>query len=276
MKLPEHFSFNQQNLQDYHDCPRRFYLRHVLKQAWPALESEPVREQEDLIALGERFHRTVQQLFAGVPRNKIEASIAEDADLSTWWNQFIQFDLHSLPGDKYSEVSFSVPFEKTRLTAKFDLLIYSPNQPSLIYDWKTSQHSPKRSWLSDRMQTHVYPFVFALLASQTGSEFTIPADNIHMIYWYPAFPDAPIQFDYSQTQFETDQQDLHSTIQEIFTLDESGFTKTDNEHLCEFCQYRSLCNRGVNAGDRSQSDDLEDEAASSAFEFDFDQISPAA
>ena len=37
MTLPSEFQFTQGKLQDYVDCPRRFQLRHVLMQPWPAL-----------------------------------------------------------------------------------------------------------------------------------------------------------------------------------------------------------------------------------------------
>jgi hypothetical protein len=144
----------------------------------------------------------------------------------------------------------------------------------LIFDWKTSQHTPKRSWLNERLQTRVYPFLLATLAAQPNSGFSLLPDQIEMRYWYPAFPDISIEFTYSSAQFEEDHQVLKTTIQEILRLDEAGFTKTENEALCKYCQYRSLCNRGVSAGDHTESDELQEDPAS-AFDFDFDQLSPA-
>ena len=272
MKLPEYFSFNQQNLQDYVDCPRRFYLRHVLKQEWPAIESDPVLEQETLIILGSRFHQMVQQLFAGVPQENIDASIV-DVDLKNWWHQFILLDIGASSGTKYSEMQFSIPFEDFRLTAKYDLLIYQPNQTVLIYDWKTSQHSPKRDWLRTRMQTRIYPLVISSIAAQVNSTFALPPDQIEMIYWYPAFPENPVKFSYSQEKFAEDQHYFKTMIKEILQLDESGFTKTENETLCKYCRYRSLCNRGVSAGNRDEIEESET-SLDSAFDLDFDQISP--
>jgi hypothetical protein len=274
MKLPEHFSFNQQNLQDYQDCPRRFYLRHILKQAWPAIESEPVREQEALIDLGERFHRLVQQMFAGVPEANLTASIDDEPELATWWSQFKRLALSDLPGEKFSETAFSMPYENSRLTAKFDFLLYQPGQQALIYDWKTSQKMPKENWLSKRLQTRVYPLVLATLAGSPNAKFLLSPEQIKMIYWYPAFPEAPIEFDYSAKQFEEDSQFLRSLTQEIQRLDEASFTKTENERLCKFCQYRSLCDRGVNAGDLADSEEPVQDLAS-AFDFDFDQLTAA-
>ena len=46
MTLPPTFQFSQNSLQDYVDCPRRFQLRYLLRQPWPAVESEPLSEYE--------------------------------------------------------------------------------------------------------------------------------------------------------------------------------------------------------------------------------------
>lgn len=272
MKLPEYFSFNQQNLQDYADCPRRFFLRHILKQEWPAIESDPVLEQETLILLGNRFHQMVQQFFAGVPQENIEACIT-DVDLKDWWHRFILLDIGSSIGTKYSEMQFSIPFEGFRLTAKYDLLVYQPNQMVVIYDWKTSQHSPKRNWLGSRMQTRVYPLVISSIAAQANSTFALIPDQIEMIYWYPAFPENQVKYSYSQEKFTEDQHYFKTMIKEILQLDEPGFTKTENETFCKYCRYRSLCNRGVSAGNRDEIEESET-SLDSAFDLDFDQISP--
>ena len=123
------------------------------------------------------------------------------------------------------------------------------------------------------MQTRVYPFVLATLATQPPFKISATPDQIEMHYWYPAFPETPIQFCFSQSQFIEDQHDLQKLVQEILHLDEAGFTKTENETLCKFCRYRSLCDRGILAGERSETEELEQDS-DSAFDIDFDQISP--
>ena len=37
MKPENDFIFSAHNLQDYLDCPRRFELKYILKQPWPAI-----------------------------------------------------------------------------------------------------------------------------------------------------------------------------------------------------------------------------------------------
>jgi hypothetical protein len=273
MKLPVNFSFSQQNLQDFQDCPHRFFLRYILKQEWPAIESEPVKEQEELIILGEKFHRLVQQFFAGVPQLLLESSIS-DPTLMNWWQQFIRLDILSLPGTKLSEALFSIPFEGFRLIAKYDLLVLAQNGPALIYDWKTSQHTPRRKWLQDRMQTKVYPLVLSSLSKTGEIPYSISKESIEMTYWYPAFPESPVTFVYSESQFENDKQFLCSSVQEILLLEENGFLKTEDEKACRFCRYRSLCERGIEAGIHSEVDSTDSEI-DSAFDIDFDQISAA-
>ena len=44
--IPQNFQFSQASLSDYMDCARRFQLRYLLEQDWPAVESEPLLERE--------------------------------------------------------------------------------------------------------------------------------------------------------------------------------------------------------------------------------------
>ena len=77
MSIPADFHFSQNNLQDYVDCARRFELRHLLRQEWPALQSEPVLEFEHRAELGRRFHEMVHQSILGIPAEQIASQAAE-------------------------------------------------------------------------------------------------------------------------------------------------------------------------------------------------------
>ena len=59
-ELPPTFTFSQSSLQDYFDCPRRFQLRYIEQVAWPAVETEPMLENERRQQAGLHFHRLVQ------------------------------------------------------------------------------------------------------------------------------------------------------------------------------------------------------------------------
>lgn len=266
MQLPEGFSFHQQNLEDYVNCRRLFYLRHIVKQEWPALESEPVREHEELMRLGEGFHRMVYQQGVGIPEEVILSSIS-DPILETWWQQFSKLAIASLPGIRHYEKLVSVPFDKYRLLAKYDLLIFTPEKGAVIYDWKTSQREPQRKWLQKRLQTRVYPLVLSLKQEQP----LIEPQAIEMTYWYPAFPEMAIGFNYGREQYDSDREYLLGLIREIESLEENQFDLTRQTRLCAFCRYRSLCERGEKAGDwreREESEPVPD----SDFDIDFGEL----
>lgn len=270
MSLPDSFSFSQNNLQDYIDCPRRFYLRHVQKLEWPAIESEPVLEQEQLMELGRQFHLMVQQKFSGIPVESILNS-TRDPELLLWWQEFTRLDLDSLPGQKYCEAFYSIPITHYRLVAKFDLVVVQSNGATLLFDWKTSRHAPKRANLQMRLQTRVYPYLLAKLAEITSLFPRTNADNIKMTYWYPDPLIAPIEFQYSSQQFFKDEQFLVDLVKEISSLPEDGFEKTADERKCAYCRFRTLCERGSIAGDitNAQKADLSEE---NLFDLDFDDL----
>ncbi len=71
-ELDPYFSFSQSSLQDYVDCPRRFQLRYIEHLAWPAIETEPLLENERRLREGQQlFHRMVQQHLIGLPVEKL-------------------------------------------------------------------------------------------------------------------------------------------------------------------------------------------------------------
>ena len=79
--LRQPFSFSQSCLQDYADCPRRFRLRYVDQLTWPAVESEPVAENEHRQQEGQIFHRLVQQHLLGLPTENL-ARLANTPNLA--------------------------------------------------------------------------------------------------------------------------------------------------------------------------------------------------
>jgi hypothetical protein len=78
MILPADFDFTQGNLQDYLDCPYRFYMRYILRTKWPALVVGDALEFEARGQAGGRFHRLVQQYLLGVPQDRINQMADED------------------------------------------------------------------------------------------------------------------------------------------------------------------------------------------------------
>ena len=93
-------------------------------------------------------------------------------------------------------------------------------------------------------------------------------EQIEMIYWFADFPNDPARFAYKADQFKRDWDALTKISDEIKTA--SDFPKTDDTSKCNYCPYRSYCNRGIRAGDAADAE-LETEAEE-LFDINFEQI----
>jgi hypothetical protein len=266
--LPPVFQFSQQSLQDYVDCARRFQLKYVLGQRWPAIEQEPVEEREDFLERGSQFHLLVQRHLMGIP---IEKLTPQDEQLKRWWDAYLDYPLLDLPTTHlYPEIMLSTPVGDQRLLAKFDLLAIDPGERMVIVDWKTSQKRPDRQRLARRLQTRVYPFV----AVEAGKQLfggTVEPEQISLIYWFAEAPLKPEIFTYTFDQHEENRTYLSDLIQEVLNRGDAEWPLTGNRQFCHYCIYRSLCDRGVQAG-RMGEIDIENDVVSFDFEFDLDQI----
>jgi hypothetical protein len=277
MSLPTNFRFSQASLSDYLDCPRRFQLRYLLEQAWPAVEAEPLLERERLAELGRRFHRLIQQHVEGLSAETLTESIGEP-ELARWWQSYLaslNTTLHDLPAQRRAEAALSIPIAASslrgapsatkqslgqsaetasqttlavtggyRLTAHFDL-IASDDDRAVIVDWKTEHRQPTRDQLLQRVQTRVYRYVLANAQQR-------PPGTVSMIYWFAHAerPAQPIALPYDAAQHAADYRFLIDLIGEIEqrAAQAGEWDKTPNERKCAYCIYRSLCDRGVHAG----------------------------
>ena len=256
MKLEDGFHFSQASLQDYVDCRRRFLLRYVYRQAWPAVETEPVLENERYMRQGADFHRMLQQHALGLPRERLEAFL-HDPDLLRWWVSYTgclsdRADLGGLAGfdsltGAYPELTLSAAFEGHRLVAKYDLVLASPDGRAAIIDWKTSRKHPKHAWLAGRLQTRLYPYLLSRAGVHLNRGRPFQPEQVQMIYWFSDFPDQPERFIYSEKKYQDDEAYLAGLVGEILRLVEGGFSLTPHEERCSYCVYRSLCDRGVRA-----------------------------
>lgn len=278
--LPKGFQFSQSNLQDFVDCRRRFQLRWLLRLAWPAIESQPALEHEREMQRGAAFHHMLHQHILGIPAERLSAML-HDPTLQTWWENYLTFT--QTPGEfaalwqpetrRYPEVTLSAPLGEHRLLAKFDLLAILPDGRALIIDWKTSRTLTRRKWLAERLQTRVYPYLLLRAGSQLY-EGAIPPEQVEMVYWFAAYPDQPERFPYSPKAQRTDQEYLDSLVGLIQRLQGDDFSLTQDDTRCRFCVYRSLCDRGVQAGAFNEME-VEPELAD-LLELDFEQITEVA
>jgi hypothetical protein len=71
-------------------------------------------------------------------------------------------------------------------------------------------------------------------------------DMVSLVYWVVSASGAPVVFEYSPALFMRDKEYLSGLVAGIGPRLE--WPLTADESLCRFCAYRSLCDRGVGAG----------------------------
>ncbi|HUH96564.1 MAG TPA: PD-(D/E)XK nuclease family protein [Anaerolineales bacterium] len=263
--LPPGFTFSQSSLQDYADCPRRFQLRYLEHLNWPAVDSEPVLENERRQAEGQLFHRLVQQVLLGVP-SQVLSPMAHPPNLERWWNNF-EKEFAALQGLR-PEFALSAPIGNHRLEAKYDAVAIRDNR-ALIYDWKTYAKRPRDEWMAARWQTRIYRALLVQAGGHLNNGRPFKPEQLEMIYWYADFPSQPARFPYDAAQFKRDWSAIEKVVDEISAA--QAFPLTEDEKMCRFCVYRSYCERGSQAGQGEQAEG--DSESDPAFDVNFEQIS---
>ncbi len=235
-------AFSQTSLQDYATCPRRFELRHLRHVQWPALDSEPFRQQEAHTLRGQQFHRLAHQFALGIPADVLIATLADET-IRGWWQRFLGSQLDGLPARWLAETALTAPFAGYRFTARYDLLAVEPGR-AIIVDWKTALRRPERDTLAGRLQTVLYRFLLVKAGAYLNDGVPFAPEQVSMIYWFAEFPDAPERFDYDAGQYAADGRFLSLMASDISHRAEQDFALTTQQGDCRFCNYRSLCDRG--------------------------------
>ncbi len=271
--LAPEFQFSQASLQDYVDCPRRFYLRYVVRLAWPALEASPALEFERRQRAGLTFHAMVQQHLVKLDPERLSRFAANDPDLARWWEHYLHDRPADLPGHRYPELTLSAPLAGRRLIAKYDLVVVEPERRLLIFDWKTSRLRTSRARLLARMQTRVYRYLLVRAGAHLREGRELTAADVEMIYWFAEHPQDPERLRYDEAAFLADEAYLGSLVRTIEGSTEADFALTEDEARCRFCPYRSLCDRGQEAGGLAAVEEEEPELDTlDDFDLDLDQV----
>lgn len=265
--------FSASMLQDYQDCQRRFELKYILRQSWPAIPAEPVLAFETQMTRGRQFHFLVHQFYSGIPIETILAAV-QDTLLREWFQRFIEFTNSLSISRSFSEFQLSAVLDQHRLIAVFDLLVHTQDNHMIIFDWKTALRKPGREYLCKKMQSAVYPFVLQQNLMHLSSNLSDQPDTaIKMVYWFPEFPDEPVAIDFDRQKQSESEQFLSRILNQLEQKMEDGdFPKTQDERFCKFCPYRSLCERGIYPGDFIENGDLEDDDMT-VIDIDFEAIS---
>ncbi|MHB8133455.1 MAG: PD-(D/E)XK nuclease family protein [Anaerolineaceae bacterium] len=269
MEINNQFTFSAYKLQDYLDCERRFELKYLLKQQWPAIQSEPIHELEQQMQFGQQFHLFAQQFFSNIPTEEIQKQV-DNETLNSWWGNFVPFAKSLLTKEYFAERKIGIKLSNTRFIAILDLLVIDKKNTYTIIDWKTNKKKPSSQQIKNSIQSRLYPLVLFLSENERISPNKISPDQIEMIYWFANFPDKMETFKYSNYQFEEDLSFFQEIIQKISLKKTGEFLKTTRTQLCKYCQYRSLCERGTTPGSL---DNPEDEIWNEEIlDIDFSQI----
>lgn len=267
-QLLDTFAFSQSSLQAYVDCPRRFWLAFVDQLPWPALEAAPVEEHERLVRLGSHFHRLIQRAEVGLDPELLAAEL--EPPLAGWFQAYLRQRPADLP-TQFVEVErvLTIPFglptggKSYRLAAKYDLIAAEQDGRVVIIDWKTTRKRSDPATLRARLQTVVYPYVL-VEASANLPWGPLEPEQVEMRYWFTAAPGQPVIFRYDRTQHTVNHERLQKLLADILAGQrEADFpkvadTEINRKRFCDFCVYRSRCNRGVFAGDLTAVGDTED------------------
>lgn len=288
-RLPETFAFSQSSLQAYENCPRRFWLAYVEQLPWPAIQASPVSEYEEHMRQGAIFHRLVERTESGMDPDLIAAGLTPP--LSDWFDAYRRFRPADLPTEVVEiEKVLSIPFgvegkgdsppRAYRLAAKYDLIAAETDGPMVIMDWKTTRRRADPATLRRRLQSMVYPYVL-VEASRSLPWGPVRPEQVEMRYWFTAAPSQPLVFRYDAAQHAANRSRLQAMLASILAgADEADYPKVPDSELnrrrfCNYCVYRSRCNRGDVAGDLDELDDPEDffaVDASEALEFTLDDV----
>ena len=94
-----------------------------------------------------------------------------------------------------------------------------------------------------------------------------------MLYWFTNQPDTPERFYYNNSAFKSDESHLSSLATEINQKTDPVFQLTFDVKHCQFCTYRSLCDRGVKPGELQQLEEWQETGQSlEDVSLDYDQI----
>jgi hypothetical protein len=111
--------------------------------------------------------------------------------------------------------------------------------------------------LEQHVQTRLYPLLLTSGGKQWNNNNEIKPDQIEMIYWFANYPDEQQSFLYSEHQYQADLNFIQDLINQIESTNLGEFTLTANQKRCNFCNYRSLCGRGIKPGSTENLDTVD-------------------
>jgi len=119
------------------------------------------------------------------------------------------------------------------------------------------------------MQTIVYRYLAVEAgAALNGGEPPAP-EQVEMVYWFAQSNGATQRFAFDAAQHAAARTHLAGLIAQIAARTDPVWPLTADQNLCRLCNYRSLCERGIEA---AFLDKLEDDFEPLEAGFDLEQI----
>lgn len=260
--------YSAKSIQDFLDCPRRFELKYLLQQSWPAPITQPVLQFEHHVKLGNEFHHLVHQYLSGIQLDLIKNNSSSD-EVILWIQEFQTFFSQFKISQHFSELPLVMPFEGVYFNAVIDFVGLEMNGGILIADWKTSAFPQNKNRLIHSIQSILYPFIVFECRKGLFPDWHGNPDDIEMLYWFADHPGNVITIKYSQAQHNDNRIYLHDMIEKIQAKSPRNFKKTDELKKCAYCQYRSLCERKIEIGDiKGMDDEIDIDILSSEMDFE--------
>ncbi|WP_027340474.1 PD-(D/E)XK nuclease family protein [Halonatronum saccharophilum] len=258
----EDMYFSASALKTYETCRLKFKRRYLDGLYWP---SDWVQSPEDknIFKEGQDFHTLAQRYYERGrivdPTNLISLQIEK------WLENLISFRPYNDNAKFYPEQEIRVNESGIKLMAKYDLLYLGQEGQGIIYDWKTYKKQPKLEYWENNLQTIVYRYLLVKGGGNYHQKGSWPLEDIILIYWNPRYPKDYQPLNYTQWQFERDEDRIKKLIKEIKNLEIDEFYPTDNNKACLYCEYRPLCH-----GEEALKVDVEEEDLN--LDLDWDQI----
>lgn len=237
LKLPPGFQYTQAKLQDFLDCPRRFYLKYIEGQRWPAPVTVPQSAYEAAMRRGQLIHQIIERHQAGIALDNLQASYVDDDKLQKCLTRYMELCPElSEYAPAMAEARLSLLLNSNyHILAKFDWIGFNAGRLMAI-DWKTGR-LPATERLKQRMQTVVY----LLVLYRSGAALVQETVDEYVLRYVSLGTGEQRIFTVTTASVAALEKRVLSTIEAI---QYSDYAKVEQHQPCRYCVYRGLCGRG--------------------------------
>ncbi len=227
--------FSQAALSIYDQCALKFKRRYLDGLYWGSSWGKKESQKKE-IEKGRLFHDLADKYYS-FGKNVVDKELIPE-EVAKWLESLIKFRPYNEAGAFLPEQELRLNQDGMKLMAKFDLLYISSDNEAIIYDWKTSKKPAKKVYRRRSIQTKLYRYLLVAAGGRFSAKESWAPEEIKMVYWNPRFKVEQV-LAYSQEKFEADKRYLQQEIKEIKNDEE--FMATDNEEICDYCEYNPIC-----------------------------------